>query len=1151
MNFLSQFGPPTIEISEEAVYSVMEDAAAEGRQAVDWEFSPITGPTIMGVASKKRAAAFYWKREMGERLLSYKQPIVAYAGIGADKPVIEKALGIITPVEIWEDPMIKHWICRPDLASVPKSTLSDHKDSHVMGMMNIWIATMLRHDVQNHKNCYSEVDWDRSIARQPHLAEMCVKSGRPCPIHAEPAYCLRGESSVYLEDGTTMRIADIVKNRVRVKVQCVDHEGRATSSWVTAWHTNRRNGRRFYKLGYKGMLGTAKGTILTEDHPVLTSIGYVAAGKLTKKHRVNTGTPDFTSKQKSLLCGILLGDSGRRYGRIDFCHGSAQSEYLQLKDRLFEEFVQPGSRWDHPDGKYGRFSLQSLPVVKALPEDGTPEFFSWVKENLTLESLAVWFMDDGHYQSYQMMITCRRYTREQRAFLAECVETVCGVRPKVGPYGLIFGSAQAKVLSRLISTWVPNCLRYKLHPHAENREFNPLLWKDKSPTRNCYWAEPILENAKGRINWNNGRECDNTVFCLTVAKYNNFRVVGGIVHNCALDAHFGLIDDYFLDEEMKRLRIPRAYYEWRRRVAYIAHRMQHDPERGLEVDMDAATALDEAIKSKKAALFPATLDWTGKERSKKTKVWVAAYDDGTVLEGPKKNSCPKLRANGAERQQVVARIDVTTIPGPRLTKPRIIWEGPFNPNSPKAALQWFYERGIALRDRMGKPSMAKGILLDAIEKHLKPFGYKLQTDDKTEGLTLGLVYNMLTGEPMPEDVELPEVVDMLLRLTQKTLCSKGISSWVNTNVMVNGRLRPRVNSVGTSTMRFSYSYPNAQNFGNSGFAGELRRVIVARGSVEARRRNVRPKFKFVKGDAAQLEYRVCLWHAGQDPSIIDRGHTVPAKDDFEQLVLESNGLFDRAASLVATKPRQIAKSVVHAGNYAESIKLYSEVELSSSRNLADRGAGALTVFDGRDEEFPLWSFRGRVVCFTGINIADRLLGAKTRENRALCLNLMRMFFKRRPEIRRWQKAVGEEIEESREVRLPFGLGQTGHRVDLYGQPPGVDDLKYAFAVKGQGGGALYITECLEHFANRGDIPDLQVHDELDFTSHVPEDWSDDKVLEFMYPMCTPSVYMPGFTCPAEVKVGEYRVTKDEIKGDRVTLPNWKDTRSIGRVVWNG
>ncbi len=168
-----------------------------------------------------------------------------------------------------------------------------------------------------------------------------------------------------------------------------------------------------------------------------------------------------------------------------------------------------------------------------------------------------------------------------------------------------------------------------------------------------------------------------------------------------------------------------------------------------------------------------------------------------------------------------------------------------------------------------------------------------------------------------------------------------------------------------------------------------------------------------------------------------------------------------------------------------------------------------------------------MVCFTGGNLSERLFGDRTRENRKKALWVQSLYLDKFPAIRQWQRKVTAEIQRDGFVRLP-----SGHRVDLYGREP-EDDLKFAMALYGQGGGAIYAEEGLLNFKALGRVASPAVHDEAVFND-IPDTWNNDQIIDFFMPMVLPSKYMPGFTCPAALKVG----------------PNWKETKEVAVLRWN-
>ena len=543
---------------------------------------------------------------------------------------------------------------------------------------------------------------------------------------------------------------------------------------------------------------------------------------------------------------------------------------------------------------------------------------------------------------------------------------------------------------------------------------------------------------------------------------------------CAVDAWAGLMDDYSLREQMT----PEleAYYSWRMEIAEYCINMQKT---GVPINEEFIERLEAAFNAKKANLFPFEVV-SSKEVSRKCKVCKGKKEVG------KKNNKVPCGACGATGVELVTKTH----------KPKKVWVGPFNPNSSTAVVSWFNDHGIHLFDRGGNPSMGKEVVIKALTKQLK--AYDLEFDPK-EALLLGRE---------DDDDPLPEHVDMLLRLAQKQNAGKGLKSWFDAQYVSHdgnvAMVHPRFNPCGSSMSRLSSSKPNFQNVPKAGFGAEVRKACIAL-----------PGCKVVKADLSQLEFRVCLWHAGVDPNAADGA--------FEMIVDASDGKLQHWADIAGRKPRDGAKSLVHAGDYMEGVSVRSKRDLEDARAIADRKAGALWVFDGTD--LPMWMFRGRYVCFTGSNVAERFFGDRTRESRRKALALQASYMKVFPQIRDFQMEVSKKIEAKPAIlSLP-----TGHFLRLYNRSD-EDDLKQACALMGQGGGAIYAQEGMSQFRALARQAGLQVHDELVFFD-IPQDWSDDKCAEFMMPMVQMSRWMKGFSCPAKVAIG----------------PSWGETKEWGTI----
>jgi hypothetical protein len=399
--------------------------------------------------------------------------------------------------------------------------------------------------------------------------------------------------------------------------------------------------------------------------------------------------------------------------------------------------------------------------------------------------------------------------------------------------------------------------------------------------------------------------------------------------------------------------------------------------------------------------------------------------------------------------------------GQELKTKELVWDSPFNPRSSQQVTQWFGEHGISLG------STEK----DEIQRAIKAL----------------------------EGGEDPEATKWLANLYDYKDAGKGLKPWTSDRYFdKEDFLHPRFITTGTSLGRLSSSNCNCQNIPARGWGAGIRRAIVPRDE----------SLQLVKADKAQLELRICLFCAGIEP---------PKDDAFTWLVENSQGLFHQIAADnpgKGMKPRDWTKSVSHGGNYLEGVKVFKSRDLDSPRNKKLIELGALVVY--RD-----WEAFGGVVGFTGTNLAERLFGSASWENRAKALRIQEAYFGRFPQIRQWHRSITRQAENGY-CRTPVGRYLT-----LQGSPE--DKMKISAAMYGQGMGADDVQSAMRRYYDIGAIPILQCHDELVF--EFPKTTPDSELLEFFSIFSSECDVIPGFSCPVAVSKG----------------PNWFDLTKIGTV----
>lgn len=153
---------PATLAGEHEVTRILRDA--RDLVAIDFEGTPSTGISVIGVANDREAAACAWRQELGDAVLACRK-LIAYSALSADRAILAGA-GFLTEPSTWEDAMLWHYESHRELCDSPSNSEGDS-----LGYLDLWTATSLVTDWPNWKHC---------------RGSSC--SG-PCPLHERFAYC--------------------------------------------------------------------------------------------------------------------------------------------------------------------------------------------------------------------------------------------------------------------------------------------------------------------------------------------------------------------------------------------------------------------------------------------------------------------------------------------------------------------------------------------------------------------------------------------------------------------------------------------------------------------------------------------------------------------------------------------------------------------------------------------------------------------------------------------------------------------------------------------------------------------------------------------------------------------------------------------------
>jgi len=167
---IPEWALPKISTSKEDVLRIINENNEIG---LDFEYNPTTHYlSIAGVASTTECAACRYDREIGQALIdkskNTKTRFIGHFVLGADKPVLEEAMGIETPLWLWEDSMIAHYLCKAELAKAPGK---EADGDGALGFMGLGFAAHF---------------WTHLVMWKECRGLYCEG---PCPSHSVFQYC--------------------------------------------------------------------------------------------------------------------------------------------------------------------------------------------------------------------------------------------------------------------------------------------------------------------------------------------------------------------------------------------------------------------------------------------------------------------------------------------------------------------------------------------------------------------------------------------------------------------------------------------------------------------------------------------------------------------------------------------------------------------------------------------------------------------------------------------------------------------------------------------------------------------------------------------------------------------------------------------------
>jgi hypothetical protein len=180
----------------------------------------------------------------------------------------------------------------------------------------------------------------------------------------------------------------------------------------------------------------------------------------------------FTTMQRSVMIGSLLGDATLLGTTAGWCfrvhHGLAQRELVNWKYGMLSSHVRSLPRVSGPGIYFRTITHPELAELRnAFYADRTKQVpFALLERDLDALALAVWVMDDGARDGYQVRLNTQSFTVKEAEALASILRAKFGIEMRLnmdkGRPRLRSTASTTRTLVELVKEYTIPSMRYKL-----------------------------------------------------------------------------------------------------------------------------------------------------------------------------------------------------------------------------------------------------------------------------------------------------------------------------------------------------------------------------------------------------------------------------------------------------------------------------------------------------------------------------------------------------------------------------------------------------------------------------------------------------------------------------------------------------------------
>lgn len=280
--------------------------------------------------------------------------------------------------------------------------------------------------------------------------------------------CLHYDTMIPFVDGTSMKIGDIIKNKISKEVWSYNEklqifEPKPIVDWIVKKETEEWIQ---FKTNDPETLNGINGFTCTYTHHCLTNHGWKKAididmsdKLITKSRRIINGT------LKDFLWGTIPFDCSIRkvhnQSHLTFSN-EPQQEYLKWKvEKLSKAFPMVSLNEFKYRTKRGYTELTN--IYERIGQDRDPLKLWDLEKPIPDLTLAMWIMDDGHRYNKSTLGICISEKRTNLERLSMYLEEVCGLPNKVYQKKYIkFSNEASRDINSRICKYVIPSMQYKL-----------------------------------------------------------------------------------------------------------------------------------------------------------------------------------------------------------------------------------------------------------------------------------------------------------------------------------------------------------------------------------------------------------------------------------------------------------------------------------------------------------------------------------------------------------------------------------------------------------------------------------------------------------------------------------------------------------------